>query len=140
MEYTASQHWIFTILGFLMLLILVFTLRLETTYLMQSRSQVAQLVMSLISIFIMFFLTLVLLFHWFLNPLFVVTSVMALTPLLLILAGLVMYFRFRKVRDLWMERINERHQLVSEVERMVDEKKREKIRQDKIERGEQVEE
>ena len=140
MEYTVKSHWTLTIIGFLLLVILVFTLRSEISFLRQYRKHKAQMVLSLLSLAIMVFLTLVLLFHWSLDPFYAFTAIMLLTPLLLILAPLILYLRARAFRTLTRSRMEEKKQLIREVQEMLDEQKRQKIREGKIARGESLDE
>jgi uncharacterized membrane protein len=139
-EYSVKAHWTLTIIGLLLLIILVFTLRSEISFLRQYRRHKAQMILSLISMAIMIFLTLVLLFHWSLSPFYAFTAIMFLTPLLLILAPLILWLRARAFRSLTKSRIEEKKRLIREVQEMLDEQKRQKIREGKIARGEPVDE
>lgn len=139
-EYTAKAHWTLTIIGLILLVILLFTMRSEVTFLRQHRRLKGQMVLSLMSLAIMIFLTLVLLFHWSIDPFYTFTAVMLLTPLLLILAPLILYLRARAFKHLSRERMEEKKKLIREVQEMLDEQKRQKIREGKIARGEPLDE
>jgi len=140
LEYTANAHLTLTIIGLVLLVILVFTLRAEVTFLAQYRTHKVQTALSLLSIGVMFFLTLTLLLHWSLSPFFVFTTIMLLTPLLLILAVVILYLRAKAFTALVKQRRRDQVQLIREVQELLDEKKREKIREQKIARGEPVDE
>lgn len=137
-EYTYLNHLYLTIVGIVLLVILLFTLRAEMTFLAQSKEHRLQFVLSLLSLFIMFLLTLTTLFHWVVRPVTAFTLIMALLPLLLILAPLILLLRARAFARLAKSRMEEQKALMREVQDLIDEKKREKIRAAKLARGEKT--
>jgi len=136
--YTLSQHWTYMIMGLILLGVIGITIRAELNFLQYSKGQKVQMVLSVSSLIILIFLTAFWLLHWFLSPVFIVTITMLLVPLLLILAPLILLIRSRSFKHLNEMRRKEKEHLLLEVRELMDEKKREKIRQGKIERGESV--
>ncbi len=135
-EYTATSHLTLTVMGFILFAVIIFTVRAELAFLKQSRQMRGQFVLSILSIAIMTYLTLVLLFHWSISPFTVFVTVMLLVPLLLILAPIILYLRARSFKVLMIERREDQKKLIHEVQEMLDDKKRGKIVQGKLERGE----
>jgi uncharacterized membrane protein len=139
-EYTAFAHMFLTILGLVLLVVIVFTLRAETGFLVQHREHRVQFVLSVISMCVMVFLTLTCLFHWVLSPVTTLLTVMTSVLVLLILAPTILLLRARAFVGLAKDRREERRRLIDEVLDMIDEKKRQKIRDGKRKRGEELEE
>lgn len=139
-EYNASMHVFLTILGLVLLVVIIFTLRAETGFLIQHRKQRIQLALSIVSIAVMVFLTLTCLLHWVLSPITTLLTLMTAVLVLLILAPTILYLRAREFAGLARDRREERRRLIGEVIEMIDEKKREKIREEKRKRGEDVDE
>lgn len=137
-EYTAQAHWTLTIIGLILLIVIIFTLRAETSFLAISKKQRFQYVLSLISIFIMSILTIALLFHWSLPPLTTFVILIVLAPLLLILSPVILYLRAKSFKNLSRERLEEQKRLIIEVQEMIDAKKRQDIKDGKIARGEET--
>jgi len=136
MEYTVGQHFYLTIVGILLLIVLVFTLRYELSFLSQNRHQRLQFALSMASMFVMILLIMTCLFHWIVRPEYSFIVLMSLLPLLLILAPIILYFRAKSFGKLAKERLEEQRKLILEVQELIDEKKREKIKEGKIARGE----
>jgi sensor histidine kinase YesM len=107
---------------------------------MEHRRYKVQFVLSMVSIFITLVLSLICLFHWILSPVSVFTTLMFLGPLLLVLAFLILLLRARMITDLAKSRMAEHRKLVIEVQELIDEKKRERIREGKRSRGEDPDE
>jgi len=138
--YPGPAHVFLTVFGLLLLVVIVFTLRAETGFLIHYRKHRLQVVLSLISIFVMALLTLTCLFHWSLPPLATLMTVTTSVLVLLVLAPLILILRTRTFAGLAKDRREERRRLIKEVLDMIDEKKREKIRKGKIARGEEINE
>ncbi|HDS31011.1 MAG TPA: hypothetical protein ENN67_08215 [Firmicutes bacterium] len=136
MEYTYSTHFALTIIGLIFLFLLIFTMRNEVSYLSEHKKYRFQYALSMVSILITLVLALTCLFHWALAPIFVFLALTILGPLLLMLAFLILILRARMIKDLTKDRMEEHKKLVIEVQEMIDEKKRERIRKGKISRGE----
>ncbi len=128
----------FTIIGFILLGVIIVTIRSELNFISQNKKLRAQNILSVLSICILVYLMLVLLLHWSLSPLTVIFTTMFLVPLLLILAPLILWLRSRAFKGLMLERKDEQMKLVIEVQDILDEQKRIKIKQGKIDRGESV--
>ena len=139
MQYTGWSHLYLTIVGAVLLIVLLFTMRPEISYLLQHREQRLQFVLSLTSVFIMLILTMVTLFHWILDATVTFVIIMALFPLLLILAPMVLGLRAKSFASLTKSRIEEQRKLIREVQDLIDEKKRERIKEGKVARGEELE-
>jgi len=125
-------------MGLIMLAVIVITIRSELSFLSESKTQKLQLVLSVLSLVVLTYLTLTWLLHWNLPPVYVVTTTMLLVPILLVLAPIILWLRSRSFRKLASERRQEQEKLIREVQELLDEKKREKIRQGKVKRGEKV--
>jgi hypothetical protein len=138
MDYTYGSHLYLSIVGVILLIVVVFTLRSEVTFLAQNRSLRFQFVLSLLSLFVLILVTMTCLFHWFIRPEFTFIVIMALLPVLLILAPLILYLRAKSFAKLSKVRYEEQRQLIREVQEMIDEKKRQKIKEGKISRGEEL--
>ncbi|MCX6645523.1 MAG: hypothetical protein NTY09_04075 [bacterium] len=138
-EYTAQAHWTLTIIGLILLIVIVFTVRSEAAFLAVSKNDRLQYVLSFISMVIMILLTVILLFHWTFSPIYAYIALLAFAPLLLILSPLILYLRSKSFRLLNKIRMEEQKRLIMEVQEMIDAKKRHDIREGKISRGEQVE-
>ena len=123
-------------MGLIMLAVIVITIRSELSFLSESKTQKLQLVLSVLSLVVLTYLTLTWLLHWNLPPVYVVTTTMLLVPILLVLAPIILWLRSRSFRKLASERRQEQEKLIREVQELLDEKKREKIRQGKVKRGE----
>ena len=94
--------------------------------------------LSLISMSIMVILTVTLLFHWSLPPVYEMLVLLILSPMLLILSPWILYLRAKSFRGIQKKKLEEQKRLVMEVQEMVDEQKRRHIREGKIARGEDV--
>ena len=136
MGYSLSIHLSLTVLGLVLLVVLVFTLRSEMNYLIHNRSQRLQFAFSILSIFVSFLLTLTCLFHWILSPFFTFVVVTVSSVLLFIFGSSVLLLRANAFKKLPKERIEEQRKLIYEVQDIIDEKKRRKIEEQKIKRGE----
>lgn len=135
-EYSNLNHLYMTILGIVLLLVLLLTIRSEMQFLSQNRELRFQSALSMISIFVMIMLCLTALFHWFLDPVIAFTIIMLLLPILLILAPVILYLRAKSFTKLARERMEEHRKLIREVQDLIDERKREKIKEGKKARGE----
>jgi len=127
-------------MGLIMLAVIGVTIRAELYFLSESKGQKLQLVLSVLSLLVLTYLTLTWLLHWNLPPIYVVTTTMLLVPILLVLAPIILWLRSRSFKKLAFERKHEHEKLIREVQDLLDEKKREKIRQGKVERGEKLDE
>jgi hypothetical protein len=137
-DYTAQTHWALTIIGLILLVVIIFTVRSEAAFLAVSKKERFQFVLSILSMAIMTLLTVILLFHWTLPPAYVYIALMAFAPLLLILSPLILYLRSKSFRKLNQSRMDEQKRLIMEVQEMIDAKKRQDIREGKISRGEKI--
>jgi membrane-associated HD superfamily phosphohydrolase len=137
-EYTPQIHWFLTIFGLALLVVITITFRLETSFLVISKKHRLQFILSLLSMIILGLLSLISLFHWSIPPLFTFTALMILAPLLLILAPAILYLRAKSIRQLHKDRLDEQKRLIMEVQDLIDQKKRESIREGKISRGEEA--
>jgi hypothetical protein len=138
MEYTYSSHLYLVIVGILLLIILLFSLRSEIVFLHQHRKYKLQFYLSLMSIFVMLLLTMLTIFHWFISPIFEFTAILILFPLLLIIAPLILWLRAKAFAGFAKDRMEEQRKLIMEIQDLIDEKKRQKIKDAKLARGEQV--
>lgn len=137
-DYTYINHLWLTIIGLVFLVVLVFTIRLELSYLLEFRKQRLQFILSLLSIFLTILLTLTCLLHWMISPVTVFSTLLILAPLVLVLALCILLLRTRTVAALARSRMEEQKKLVMEVQDIIDEKKRERIREGKRARGEEL--
>lgn len=137
-EYTPQIHWFLTIFGLILLVVIAFTFRLETSFLVISKKHRLQFILSLLSMIILSLVSLISLLHWSIPPYFTFTALIILAPLLLILGPVILYLRSKSLRQLHKDRLEEQKRLIIEVQDMVDQKKRESIREGKISRGEEV--
>jgi hypothetical protein len=137
MVYTVQSHIFLTIFGVVLLLVLLLTIKSEMTFLVQNKKLKLQLVLSIISMSVLFLVTMTTLLHWFVSPIFTYTVLLGLLPILLILAPVILWLRARAFSGLARERLDEQRRLVREVMEIVDEKKREKIKEAKQSRGEE---
>jgi hypothetical protein len=139
MAYNYTTHFYLTVVGVVLLIVLVFSLRSEIAFLSQHKNLRLQLFLSMLSIFVMLLLTLVTLFHWLLSPIYEFTAILALFPILLILAPLILWLRAKSFTALAKDRLEEQKRLIREVQELIDERKREKIKEGKASRGEPIE-
>lgn len=137
-EYTPQIHWFLTIFGLVLLVVITITFRLETSFLVISKKHRLQFILSLVSMIILGLLSLISLLHWSIPPYFTFTALIILAPLLLISGPVILYLRSKALRRLHKDRLDEQKRLIIEVQDMVDQKKRESIREGKISRGEEV--
>jgi amino acid transporter len=137
-DYTYTNHLWLTIIGLVFLVVLVFTLRSELSYLLEFRKQRLQFILSLLSIFLTIVLSLTCLLHWMISPFTVFATLLILGPLVLVIALLILLLRTRTVAALARSRMEEQKKLIVEVQEIIDEKKRERIREGKRARGEKL--
>ena len=137
-DYTYTNHLWLTIIGLVFLVVLVFTLRSEMSYLLEFRKQRLQFILSLLSIFLTIVLSLTCLMHQWISPFTVFAILLILAPLVLVIALFILLLRTRTVAALAKARMEEQKKLVIEVQEMIDEKKRERIRDGKRARGEKL--
>ncbi len=140
MSYNYETSLALVVIGLVFLVILVFTLRSEISYLSDHRRHRVQLVLSLVSIFVTFLLSLTCLLHCWISPIITFTTLLILGPALLILAPIILFIRARTFTGLIESGLEERRKLIREVKDIIDEKKRQKILDGKIARGEKVDE
>jgi len=131
-------HVSLTGVGLVLLAVLVLSLRAELTSLSENKHHRTQVILSVISMGALIYLTLTLLFNWSLSKETVLWTILVVMPVLLILAPIILILRARSFRGLVRKRIDEQRKLIREVEELMDERKRERIREGKISRGEPV--
>ncbi|HEX9743900.1 MAG TPA: hypothetical protein VGB30_00595 [bacterium] len=136
MEYTVTHHIGYTVIGLITMGIILFSIKTETDFLYKYRQYKFQFALSLLSIFVMIVLSLTLLGHWFIPQIVTMFTLMILGPFLLILAPVILWLRARTFRGLERKWRKEQDKLITEIEDIIDEKKRERIMQGKSERGE----
>jgi len=140
LHYTAGSHLTLTIIGFILLAVIIFTFRSEYNFLKDRKDLKLQMVLSIISITIMIYLTLITLLHWSIPPGTVLMHIVFLVPIMLVLAPIILMLRARAFRKLVQQSKEDRIALIREVQGLLDKKKEEKIREGKIARGEPVDE
>lgn len=126
MQYTYWSHLYLTAVGLLLLVILVFTLRSEMSFLAGHRKGRMQFFLSLVSIFVILALTVICLFHWMVHPVFTFTAILLLFPVLLVLAPVILLLRAKEFAELAKTRREEQNRLIREVQELIEEKKRQK--------------
>lgn len=137
MHYTPTINFFLTAFGVVLALVLYFTLNSEISYLAQNKKHRLQFVLSMISLGVMFLVMLTALLHWFVRADFAYTVIMLALPILLILAASILWLRAKAFRSLARERMEEQRKLIREIVDLIDEKKKEKIKEGKQARGDQ---
>lgn len=139
MEYRPGENFIYLAIGLVFLGVIIFSLRQETEYLLEHRKKVGQFVLSVLSIFVMIVLSVTMLGNWFIPKEITLLVLLTLSPILLVLSLIILVLRQRNFKEWEKEWRAEQKKLISEIEEIIDAKKRERINEGKAERGEKSE-
>ena len=120
---------IYYVIGLFILLIALFTLRYEVSFLKTTKVGPFIWTVSILNFLTLAVLILILFLHHMLNGIFVIKAIITLLLVLFLVSAIQLVSRRRLFRALQLEIREHRSEMIRDMRDLIDEKKREKIRE-----------
>ncbi|MFH1513831.1 MAG: hypothetical protein ABIG42_00040 [bacterium] len=120
---------VYYVIGLFILLVALFSLRYEITFLKTAKVGTFIWAVSVINFLTLAVLLLVLFLHHLMDKLFVIKAIVASLLVLFLVSAVQLVTRRRLFRTLELQLRDQRAEVIREMQDMIDEKKREKIRE-----------